>query len=51
VAQAAMVAVDSAAGVDQILGQRADDAVAAGIQLADAVAMARAVSMTPLPRH
>jgi hypothetical protein len=35
------------AGVDQVLGQRADDAVAAGIDVGDLVGCWRAVSMTP----
>ena len=36
------------AGVDQVLGQRADDAVAAGVDLADLRRVClRAVSMTP----
>jgi hypothetical protein len=35
------------AGVDQVLGQRPDDAVAAGVDVGDLVGMARAVSMTP----
>jgi hypothetical protein len=33
-----MVAALSRLGVDQILGQRADDAVAAGVELADLAA-------------
>ena len=35
------------AGVDHVLGERADDAVAAGIYLADLVPCLRAVSITP----
>jgi len=35
------------AGIDQILGQRADDAVAAGIDLGYFAGCLRAVSITP----
>ena len=42
-----MVAALSRLTVDQILGERADDAVAAGVDLADVLRALAAVSMTP----
>ena len=42
-----MVAALSRAEIDQVLGEHADDAVAAGVELADVAPRPSAVSMTP----